>query len=181
MGAALAAAARDAGWAATLLLGPAALDPPEGVAVERFESAADLEALLADHFPRCDLLVMAAAVADYRAKTPGGEKLQRRGEGITLELESTPDLVAACAARKRPDQRIVGFALEERAKLDERARSKLARKRLDAIVANPLETMGADRIDAALIAASGNVDAPGPMPKSDFARWLIERLADDPL
>ena len=101
-----------------------------------------------------------------------------------LELEPTPDLVAGCAARKRPGQRIVGFALEESAVLAERAREKLRRKGLDAIVANPLETMGAEEIRATLYAATGEVCTPTMgaraaqgVSKLDFARWLVAWIA----
>lgn len=178
MGIAIAEAAAAAGWAVTLLLGPVDRDPPTGVRVARFESTAELMGLLDEHFAACDVLIMAAAVADYRPKGGGeGGKLERRGSGLTLELESTPDLVARCAERKRADQVIVGFALEEPAKLAERARGKLARKGLDAIVANPLETMGAGGIDATLLTADGRAESPGAMPKADFAAWLVGWVA----
>lgn len=173
MGIAIAEAARDAGWDVTLLLGPVTREAPRGMRAERFESTAELMGLLEAHFPACDVLVMAAAVADYRPKPGGGGKIERSAAGLTLELEPTPDLVAGCAARKRDDQMIVGFALEEPAKLAERARSKLARKGLEAIVANPLSTMGAEGIDATVITAAGRVESPGPMAKPAFARWLV--------
>lgn len=179
LGLAIAEAARDGGWDVTLLLGPVAVPPPERVAVRRFETTAELEALLAEEFPRCDVLIMAAAVADYRPYRASEEKLPRTGKRLLLELEPTPDLVAGCAAMKRADQRIVGFALEEPANLERRARDKLARKGLDAIVANPLGTMGADDIEAVLFTSSGESHRPAPtrLPKADFARWLLVRLA----
>jgi phosphopantothenoylcysteine decarboxylase/phosphopantothenate--cysteine ligase len=177
LGVCLAEAARDAGWQVTLLLGPAALTPPKGVRTLRFQSAADLAALLKERFPRCDVLVMAAAVADYRPARARRRKLARRGRKLLLELEPTPDLVATCAVRKRPGQRIIGFALEEEAKLAARARAKLRRKGLDAIVANPLETMGADRIRAVVYAADGRTVRPAGgqrgLTKAAFARWLV--------
>lgn len=216
MGVALAEAARDAGWNVTLLLGPVALEPPAGVRTFSFESTADLAELLEEHFPACDVLIMAAAVADYRPRrlseprsvsqqdsepeaqargtSPGvserttdaedhrpGHKLPRHDEPLVLELEPTPDLVAQCAARKRADQRIIGFALEEPAVLAERARDKLERKGLDAVVANPLDTMGATDITATVFAAAGRLitmpdlkAASATVSKSEFARWLIE-------
>lgn len=173
----LAEAARDAGLDVTLLLGPVALSPPANIPVARFESAADLTRLLDEHFPGCDVLVMAAAVADYRPRRAAATKLPRGAEKLCLELEPTPDLVAACAARKRPGQRVIGFALEEAAVLDARAQDKLRRKGLDAVAANPLGTMGAGDIRATIYTADGRVIKPPqaqPMPKADFARWLIE-------
>ena len=189
MGIALAEAARDAGWEVTLLLGPVALPPPLDVRTYSFETAAELEALLAEHFPACDVLIMAAAVADYRPRAACVSKLPRTEGPLLLELEPTPDLVARCAARKRPDQRIIGFALEEPGVLAERAREKLRRKGLDAIVANPLSAMGATDVAATLFTADGRVirmpeaaGAPGragdsgfcaAVSKEDFARWLM--------
>ncbi|HJN80008.1 MAG TPA: phosphopantothenoylcysteine decarboxylase, partial [Phycisphaerales bacterium] len=81
-------------------------------------------------------------------------------------------------ASKRPDQRIVGFALEPAAELDTRARAKLVHKNLDAIVANPLETMDAECITATLIASDGkSTEAPANMSKFAFAAWLLDRIA----
>ncbi len=184
LGVCLAEAARDAGWRVTLLLGPTALSPPEGVRSVRFESTAELAALLERYFPRCDVLVMAAAVADYRPARAQRRKLPRRGGKLVLALTATPDLVAACAARKGSGQRIIGFALEEEAKLARRARAKLRRKGLDAIVANPLATMGAERIKAVVYTVDGRTVVPAGggkqgraigrgLSKAAFARWLV--------
>jgi phosphopantothenoylcysteine decarboxylase / phosphopantothenate---cysteine ligase len=184
LGVCLAAAARDAGWEVTLLLGPGSMSPPAGVPTYAFESTDELAALLDTHFPLCDVLIMAAAVADYRPRRSTTPKLPRTDENLGLELEPTPDLVAACAARKRPGQRIIGFALEDPAVLAERARAKLQRKGLDAIVANPLETMGAAGIRATIFTATGEACAPTvgadtaqSISKLVFARWLIGWLA----
>lgn len=180
LGVALAEAADAAGWDVTLLLGSVAAGPP-AVRTLRFESTGELATLLDQHFAACDVLIMAAAVADYRPRLPATQKLPRRDATLVLELEPTPDLVAACAARKRPGQRIIGFALEEPAVLVQRAREKLLRKGLDAIVANPLETMGADEIRATVFTAEGAMVAPpagdtGRLSKAAFARWLVEWL-----
>ncbi len=179
LGLALAAAARGSGWNVTLLLGPTAMRPPPRVRTLRFDSTAALAGLLTQHFPRCDVLVMAAAVADYRPVASRTAKLPRRAAGLVLRLEPTPDLVAACAARKRAGQMIVGFALEAREHLHRRALRKLRRKGLDAIVANPLETMGAARIRAVVYTADGAaVHPPGGrrqgLTKAAFAAWLVE-------
>ena len=183
LGLALARAARAAGWQVTVLLGPVTQPQPRAVRTIRFESTADLAALLEQHFPHCDVLIMAAAVADYRPRRVRAVKLPRLLQRMNLALEPTPDLVAACAARKRTGQRIIGFALEEPAVLDARARAKLKRKGLDAIVANPLRTMGAADIDAVVYTAAGDVVKPSSAPrgrarhrglsKARFARWLV--------
>lgn len=177
MGFALAGAAAAAGHEVTLLLGPVLLPPSvaERVSVVRFNTTADLEALLADHFPKCDVLIMAAAVADYRPATLLKGKTPR-GEGLKIELEPTPDLVAGCAKTKRQDQRIIAFALEDPQVLERRAVEKMQRKKVDAILANPLQTMDANDIEPILFDANGQRNAPGKMTKTAFAEWLIKQI-----
>jgi phosphopantothenoylcysteine decarboxylase / phosphopantothenate---cysteine ligase len=178
LGIALAQAGREAGWDVTLLLGPVEVAIPPGVAVRRFTTTADLARLLDEHFPRCHALIMAAAVADYRPKAAAISKLPRESRPLTLELEPTPDLLAGCAARRRNGQLVIGFALEPAKDLPGRAADKLRRKKIDAIIANPLETMGSESIHATLIRADGRTQSPGPLSKPDFARWLFAQLKD---
>jgi len=180
LGIALADEAASRGHATTILLGPTHLEPTDTrVTTHRFQTTADLRALLGNHFPACDILIMAAAVADYRplplADLPPGAKL-RRGDGpMSLALEPTPDLLAELAGRKRSDQLTIGFALEAPERLEASAREKLRRKGLDAIVANPLETMDAEGIDATVYWASGAEHATdGAMAKRAFAGWLLD-------
>jgi phosphopantothenoylcysteine decarboxylase/phosphopantothenate--cysteine ligase len=155
MGIAVAEAAAQAGWGVDLLLGPACIAPPAAVRVARFGSTTELDQLLIEHFPACDVLVMAAAVADYRPARPRSSKIERGAGRLLLELEPTADLVAGCAARRRAGQRIVGFALEEPHLLETRALEKLRSKRLDAIVANPLESIESDQISATVYTTQG--------------------------
>ena len=177
MGLSLARAAQAAGHAVTLLLGPITHPPalPPEITVLPFSSAADLEALLAQHFPACDLLVMAAAVADFRPVEVSGGKTERGGS-LTIQLAATPDLVAGCAARRRPGQKVVAFALEEPGSLERRAKAKMQRKGVDAIVANPLATMDADAIEGTLYFADGRQVSPGKLTKPAFAAWLMGAL-----
>jgi phosphopantothenoylcysteine decarboxylase/phosphopantothenate--cysteine ligase len=179
LGIALAEGAAARGWSVTLLLGPTSRGCSDTrVQTHRFRTTADLESLLHEHLPDCDALVMAAAVADYRpVSAPTGAKIRRSGERMSLELESTPDLLAGCSRRRRPEQLLVGFALEPRRELDASARRKLERKGVDLIVANPLETMDADSIEATLYGPDGVVDATGrPILKVAFADWLLDRI-----
>lgn len=179
MGIAIAEAARVSGWDVTLLLGPVCAIPPMGLRVERFTSTQDLARLLDRHFPTCDVLVMAAAVADFRPVSTSSGKLPRSAK-LTLELETTTDLVGTCA-KKRTHQRIVGFALEDTNTLKDRAFQKLKDKNLDAIVANPLETMDSARVAARIMTLDGGVHGPvsdEAMDKSQFARWLVEWMRD---
>ncbi len=179
MGIAIAEAAVAAGCDTHLLLGPVDVEPPLesnlSWSVTRFESTADLERLLDKHFPNCDLLIMAAAVADYRPAATLSGKLPRKGERLVLELEPTPDLVAGCVTRKRPHQRILAFALEEPDRLAARAVEKMRAKGVDAIVANPLGTMGSLVVSAAVYTADGRVFTPPGecVDKPTFGAWLI--------
>jgi phosphopantothenoylcysteine decarboxylase/phosphopantothenate--cysteine ligase len=178
LGIALADEAAARGWSVTLLLGPTALTPSDSrVEVVRFRTSADLGALLEARFGGCDVLVMAAAVADYRPVSPGGAgtKISRKAGGLALELEATPDLLEACGKSRRTGQVLVGFALEPAERLIESASTKLKKKGVDLIVANPLETMDSPEVEATVIGMSGVVaKTGGRMAKEHFARWLLD-------
>lgn len=180
LGVALANEAVGRGWDVTLLLGPTPLEPGPGVRCKRYRSTSDLEELLAGEFSTCDVLVMAAAVADYRpVGGPGVGKIKRAATGLTLQLEATPDLLAGCGARRRPEQLLIGFALEPEERLLASAREKISRKGIDAIVANPLRTMDASDIEAILIKADGTAySTVGAISKELFAVWLLERIEE---
>lgn len=177
MGLSLAQAAGDAGHDVTLLLGPvlAPADLGERVEVVRFNTTDELQALLQERFPGADLLIMAAAVADYRVANFTEGKTERKKK-LKLELEGTPDLVAGVAKTKRDEQMIVAFALEEPHQLEERAVAKMKRKGVDAIVANPLATMDDGGICGVYLTANGERDEPGGMSKADFGKWLVKRI-----
>lgn len=176
LGIAIAADAARRGWPTTLLLGPVSVEPPQDsqVRIDRFRTTADLQRLLISAWPDHDVLVMAAAVSDFRPATTASGKLRRDDAGLRLDLEATPDLLASLSSR--PDQTVIGFALAEQATLHAVAAEKLRRKRLDAIVANPLETMDADRITATLITASGASMHSPDRSKTEFAAWLLDQL-----
>jgi phosphopantothenoylcysteine decarboxylase / phosphopantothenate---cysteine ligase len=181
MGLALAAAGATAGHSVTLLLGPGPrcdeVDPR--FTCHRFETTDDLLNLLEAHWPEHDVLLMAAAVADYRPATVEPGKLPRQAGGErVLRLEATEDLVAKMAATRGAGQRVIAFALEESELLEARAAEKLRRKGVDAIVANPLSTMDAHEINAVLLWSDGRRAAPGAMSKTEFAGWLIERATE---
>ncbi len=178
LGTALADEAAKRGWEVTLLLGPVTRTPSDSrVRVRRFRTCSDLERLLAEEAGACRVLVMAAAVADYRPKVDPqffGGKFRRKNETLTLELEPTPDLLAQVAGRRRPDQLLVGFALEPREELLASARQKLERKKIDLVVGNPLETMDGENIDAVVLGKDGSeTRTKGPVPKGEFAGWLM--------
>lgn len=189
LGVELAQAAVKKGWRVRLLLGPLCTPPtpPLGqkgdsrLTVVRFRTTADLLGLLSTEFPTCDVLVMAAAVADYRPKIDAdalkkaGGKLKRDAAGLTIELEATPDLLAGLKSIKRADQTTVGFALEPAERLEQSAKDKLVRKGLDAIVANELTTMESSSIKASVFVRDGRrIDTDGEMSKAKFGPWLLK-------
>jgi phosphopantothenoylcysteine decarboxylase/phosphopantothenate--cysteine ligase len=108
---------------------------PFGVEVVRVETAAQMQAVLERIAPACDVVVMAAAVADFRPVDPADHKLKKHDGPPQIVLEPTPDIVAGLGANKPPGQTLVGFAAETD-DLEANAVSKLERKRLDLIVAN---------------------------------------------
>src|SRR5215469_13246277 len=111
MGAALAYAALSASHEVTLIAGPVTVPLPADARRVDVETAAQMHQTVLREFPSHDLLIMAAAVSDYRAKRVQTEKFARGGD-LVFELEPTEDIVAETARSRRPDQRIIGFSLE---------------------------------------------------------------------
>lgn len=178
MGVALADEAARRGLSVTLLLGPAAVTSSDSrVKLRRFRTCEDLRDLLREETPSADILVMAAAVADYRPKVDPrffGGKFRRMNTPLTLEIEPTPDLLAEVAKSRRTDQLMVGFALEPREELIASAMSKMERKAIDMVVANPLETMDSPTVEATVLYRDGrSVSTPGKMTKEKFAPWVL--------
>lgn len=179
MGLAIAGALRQRGMSVVLALGPIRTEVPAGlrddphVRIERFRTSRDLEQVMLRELPNADLVVMAAAVADFRPVAQSEGKLRRVEGGMSLALEGVPDLLASTRAARKPGARVIGFALEPRETLARSAREKLERKDLAGIVANPLETMDAPDVDGTLFLRDGTVRSPGgPLPKRAFADWL---------
>jgi phosphopantothenoylcysteine decarboxylase/phosphopantothenate--cysteine ligase len=137
MGLALAAAAARRGADVTLVRANVSLPGPPGVRELSVETTAQLSAAIEAELPACDVLLMAAAPADFRAVAPAPTKITRQGEAaLELHLEPTEDILAAAGSARRPGQVLVGFAAETGAQALGRAREKLARKAVDAIVFN---------------------------------------------
>ena len=134
MGYALAEAAIEAGAEVTLISGPVNLEPPERCTLIPVVSAADMHRATMSACAEADILIAAAAVADYRPVTVATQKIKKHADAVTLELEKNPDIVSA-AATQYGDLFVVGFAAETQ-DIENYARGKLERKNLDAIVAN---------------------------------------------
>jgi phosphopantothenoylcysteine decarboxylase/phosphopantothenate--cysteine ligase len=147
MGFALAAEAARRGADVTIVAANALLAPSPGVTVVSVETADELERATLERFPSCDVLLMAAAVADYRpAHAQDGKISKDQHEALAVELVRTADVLAEAASRRRPGQSVLGFAAEHGPEGVARARTKLERKGLDAIVVNDIsrEEIGFD-------------------------------------
>jgi phosphopantothenoylcysteine decarboxylase/phosphopantothenate--cysteine ligase len=139
MGFALAHAARARGAEVTLVSANVALPTPPGVERREVVTAAELAQACAHEFPRCDVLLMSAAVADFTPAAPANGKLKKaERERLELVLEPTADVLAGLAAQRRDGQTLVGFAAEHGPDAVELARGKLATKHLDALVVNDI-------------------------------------------
>jgi phosphopantothenoylcysteine decarboxylase/phosphopantothenate--cysteine ligase len=137
MGLALAAAAARRGAEVTVIAANVTLPAPGAVRRIDVETTAELASAVDAEFDSCQVLLMAAAPADFRTAAPATRKLSREtGAGLELRLEATEDVLATAASRRRPDQTLVGFAAETGADAVSRARAKLERKAVDAIVFN---------------------------------------------
>ena len=143
MGLALAEEAADRGANVTTILANVALPRPGGMRHLEVETGEDLERVAREEFARADVLLMAAAVGDFRPADRVGGKIAKAGRaGLSIELEPTTDVLGALAAARRPGQTVVGFAAEHGEGARERARQKLERKGLDAVVVNDVSRPG---------------------------------------
>jgi phosphopantothenoylcysteine decarboxylase/phosphopantothenate--cysteine ligase len=157
----------------TLILGPVSISMPKSAKRIDVETSRQMQAAVLEEFPRHDLLIMAAAVADYRPTVVHQSKVER-GEIQTIELEATEDILAAAGAIKRADQRTIGFSLVDKADIA-RSVEKLKRKNADLIVSNPLETMNSPTIEAVLLWADGRSEELPCRSKPLLADKLLER------
>ncbi|MBT5410402.1 MAG: phosphopantothenoylcysteine decarboxylase [Phycisphaerae bacterium] len=179
LGALIAYAAAVGGHEVTLLLGEHAQPPAAHprLSILPFTTTADLQAQLHALWPDYTLLIMAAAISDYTPKNNAIKGKITRGMSDILDVQATPDIVAGLSTTTSEHQRIIAFALEEAKNLQERALKKLSSKNVDAIVANPIQTMESDRIEAKVFCKDGAEHSPGEcISKATFARWLISNL-----
>jgi phosphopantothenoylcysteine decarboxylase / phosphopantothenate---cysteine ligase len=177
MGFAVAIAAREAGAHVTLVTGPVQLPTPAGVTRISVESAREMYAAVHRHIDKADVFIAAAAVADFQPVTVAKQKIKKQGGMVKLDLEPAPDIVKSVAdMSKRP--LVVGFAAETN-DVEENARLKLKRKKLDMIAANQVgEDLAFDCEDNALtVLWPGGKSEVARAPKLEVARELIALIA----
>ncbi|MDH4045042.1 MAG: bifunctional phosphopantothenoylcysteine decarboxylase/phosphopantothenate--cysteine ligase CoaBC [Gemmatimonadota bacterium] len=179
MGFALAADAYARGAEVTLLAGPTALTPPAGARVERVVTTADLAAAVTRHLPETDVLLMAAAPADYRPAAAVPEKRARTDGPVTVAFVPTDDILESTRAHRKPGAIIVGFAYET-TDGSARARAKLDRKGLDLVVLNLDEPgAGAEVETNRITLVSRTGDVPGTLEsKAQAAVRILDAVED---
>ena len=142
MGYELARAAMMRGADVTLVSGPVSLEAPIGLKLVPVISAADMAEAVKSAAPEQDMIIKAAAVADYRPATVSDNKIKKKDASLSIEVERTEDILAYLGQHKKAGQFICGFSMETQNML-ENSRAKLAKKKVDMIVANNLKTAGA--------------------------------------
>jgi phosphopantothenoylcysteine decarboxylase/phosphopantothenate--cysteine ligase len=175
MGYALAEAARDRGAQVTLISAPATLSPPDGVEIVKVRTVADMRDAVLKAVKKADILIMAAAVSDFRVAKQADHKIKKQGGKLALELVENKDFLL-----ELPDNFIkVGFAAESE-NMVANAKKKLKEKRLDMIVANDITQPDAgfdvDTNRVTIIDKKGKADALPLMSKRDVAEKILDRV-----
>lgn len=182
MGIALAEALAEAGATVQLVLGPTHLSTlHKGVHIHRVVTAADMFDQCTALAPSADIMVMAAAVADYRPRSVADRKIKKKEEDMRLELEKTADIARTLGAQKKNGQVLVGFSLETNNE-KEYALKKLQEKNLDMVVLNSLNDAGAgfnhDTNKVTLLSRSGQEQALPLQSKQEVARKIVMAIID---
>lgn len=175
MGLALAEAARDVGWAVDLVLGPTHLPHPPGMTTIPVETGEEMYQAISDRFDACDILIMTAAVTDYRPFERAAHKLKKAGQNLTLEFEPVVDILQTMGARRK-NQILVGFAAETR-DVETYARGKLEDKNCHFVVGNDVSEAGSgfgvDTNRVLVVPREGPTLPLGPASKQAIARDLV--------
>lgn len=178
MGYAIATVCARRGASVTLVSGPTALKKPQFVRTVEITTAKEMFEAVTERAAEQDIIVKAAAVADYRPKSVSSEKMKKKDGELTLELERTDDILAWLGGHKRPGQFLCGFAMETQ-DLIGNARQKLQKKNLDMIVANSLRVEGAgfggDTNVVTMITENEELSL-GKMSKEETASKIIDRI-----
>jgi phosphopantothenoylcysteine decarboxylase/phosphopantothenate--cysteine ligase len=176
MGFSIAKAALEAGWNVDLVAGPVALEEPKGAILYPVVTAEEMLHQVDALFDACDVLIMTAAVSDFRPVIQHRHKEKKDDASMNIEFERTTDILKTMSERKR-HQTVVGFAAETK-NVVTYAKEKLASKNCDFIVANEVGQEGsgfaADTNEVLLIAADGSSVKLGPTTKSAIAEELIQ-------
>lgn len=174
MGYEIARAARKRGAEVVLISGPSPMTPPRGVTFVPVETAEEMYDASVVHFPQSTIVIMAAAVSDYRPVRSYTEKVKKTAGPINVEMERTRDILKELGAMKR-DQLLVGFALETES-LEENARKKLVDKNLDMVVANSATALASPVNEVTIIDRDGTSCVLPKQDKEIVAGALLDRV-----
>lgn len=178
MGYAIAEAARDRGASVTLVSAQTALRPPYGVDFVTAETAEEMRKAVVTRAPEADMLVMAAAIADFRPATEAEHKIKKSGGGLTLELTQTADVLAEASGERLVK---VGFAAESR-DLEANALEKMRKKGVDLMVANNITEegsgFGSDSNRVVIIGRGGGKEELPLLPKAEVAHLILDRVVE---
>lgn len=178
MGYALASAAAARGATVTLISGPTNLKAACGIKVEYVESASDMRAAVLAHYNESDIVIKAAAVADYRPQSTAEHKIKKTGDTLQLVLERNPDILLELGQLKK-QQMLIGFAAETQ-QLVLHAQEKLAKKNLDMIIANDVSVPGvgfnADHNIAKVLYRDGRIEELSKMSKEHMANIILDKI-----
>ena len=180
MGYAIARVCMQRGAEVTLVTGPSALKKPEFVQTVSITSAKEMFDEVTSRAPEQDIIIKAAAVADYRPKYVSDQKMKKKEEDLTLEMERTDDIIAYLGAHKPEKQFLCGFSMETEHML-ENSRKKLKKKNLDMIVANSLKVEGAGfggDTNVVTIITENQEEELGKMSKEDTAAKILDRILE---
>jgi len=176
MGKALAEAAIHQGHHIEFISGPVSsenLPDLEPAYIHKVVSAEQMLAMADKYFIKSDVIIFAAAVADYAPKKIKSEKMAKSSNDLTIELRPTPDIAKSLSAKKQPHQMMIGFALQT-SNGEKNATRKLAEKKLDAIILNTPASLGADNgTFSCLLKKSENFDYWGAITKQQCAQQII--------
>jgi phosphopantothenoylcysteine decarboxylase / phosphopantothenate---cysteine ligase len=168
------------GWAVTLVSGPVSLAPPPGVECVDVTSAQEMFEAVAARFGGSDLLIMSAAVSDYRPASRSEHKVKKDRLELTIHMEPTTDILKTVAARKQPGQYVVGFAAETD-DVETYARGKMLAKNCDLMVANRVGQAGGGFMSedntVILLGRDGFREEIGPAPKTAIAARLVDVIS----
>lgn len=180
MGYAIADEALSRGARVTVITGPAEVAPPDGAEVINVQTAEEMCNAVIESMGDADVIIGAAAVADYRVESPATEKKKRDGSALSIELVENPDIIATVGAKKRENQVVIGFAAETN-DLIANAKKKLEKKKLDMIVANTVGTadsgFGTDTVDARFLYRDGTIREQPMLLKTELAERLMDSVA----
>ena len=180
MGYAIAEAALAAGHSVILISGPVSLIPPSGAHLVRVTTSDEMHDAVHAHLAACDVLVMCAAVADYKPATFSTRKIKKQKNALTLELIPTRDILASLT-RPSPEFLVVGFAAETE-DLEANAQKKLRDKKCDIVVANDVSGnesgMESDENEVTIFFRNGEKEKISRAPKKIIARALVKILSN---